>query len=304
LLTVGSPGAAGYSVQVPGPVGAGPGDAEAAGASKLWGRGTDQAGTAQGGTAQEREADDGAAIDLGRVVRERSAALVRADSQELAARACTELASLAGDLRRIGVDGDALVWAPRGERVPARALAELLRDGPDAGLSVLIGTTSPAAATELGGLAGTALIRRVADPDLAASLAARTGTRLLPRALAAALTGQRPDAGQRPDTYLPPDTYLRPAVPAPGDPVYPSAAVLPGGPTSAGTPAVAVAASAAVDLVPGPVIPARTLLTLGQAEFVLAVSWPRQRLVALGAMVPARLPRPVGDPAARPGTGT
>jgi hypothetical protein len=38
------------------------------------------------------------------------------------------------------------------------------------------------------------------------------------------------------------------------------------------------------------VIPARALLTLGKEEFVLAVSAPRQRLIALGRMVPARLP--------------
>jgi hypothetical protein len=42
------------------------------------------------------------------------------------------------------------------------------------------------------------------------------------------------------------------------------------------------------------VIPARVLLTLGRAEFILAASWPRQRLVARGLMVPARLPRAAG----------
>jgi hypothetical protein len=48
------------------------------------------------------------------------------------------------------------------------------------------------------------------------------------------------------------------------------------------------------------VVPARTLLSLGQAEFVLAVSAPRQRLITLGLLVPARLPRP----AARQGAAT
>jgi hypothetical protein len=42
------------------------------------------------------------------------------------------------------------------------------------------------------------------------------------------------------------------------------------------------------------VIPARILLTLGRAEFILAASWPRQRLIARGLMVPARLPRAAG----------
>jgi hypothetical protein len=141
--------------------------------------------------------------------------------------------------------------------VPAQALAALLRDGPDAGLSVLIGTTSPAAAAGLSGLAGTTLMHRVADQDLAASLATWTGTRLLPASIAAALAGQRPA------------THLRPMAPAP-----------------------VVAVATAPDLVPCPVVPARALLALGQAEFVLAVSWPRQRLITLGRMVPARLPRP------------
>jgi hypothetical protein len=216
-------------------------------ASRLWGR----------STGRERQPGDTAPIDLGRVIRERSAALLPADSTELAARACAELAVLAGDLRRIGVDGDALVWVPRGELVPAQALRQLLSDGPGAGVAVLIGTTSPAAAAELAVLAGTALIHRVADPDLAIGLAARTGTRLLPR----------PAAGSPPQGAVPP--------------------------------AAAAAAAAVADLVPSPVIPARTLLTLGPGEFVLAATWPRQRLIAPGLMVPARLPRAAGGQAAR-----
>ena len=209
-------------------------------ASRLWGR----------GTGRERQPRDPAPIDLGRVIRERSAALLPAGSAEQAARTCAELTALAADLRRIGVDGDALVWVPRGERVPAQALRQLLSGGPDAGLSVLIGTTSPAAAAELAALAGTALIHRVADLDLAIGLAARTGTRLLPR-------------------------------PAAGSPAQ-----------------SAVPVAAMADLVPGPVIPARTLLTLGRGEFILAATWPRRRLIAPGLLVPARLPRPAGGQAA------
>ena len=131
------------------------------------------------------------AIDLRRAVMERSAVLLPAADAELAARACADLATLAVDLRRIGVDGDALVWVPCGERVTAQALAALLRDGPDVGLSPLIGTTSPAAATELSGRTGSTLVRRVTDRDLAASLAARTGTRLLPAPVATALADSR-----------------------------------------------------------------------------------------------------------------
>ncbi|HET9080479.1 MAG TPA: hypothetical protein VFO01_08180 [Trebonia sp.] len=184
----------------------------------------------------------GPAVDPGRAVRERLAALLPADRAELAGRACAGLAALAADLRRIGVDGDALVWVPRGELVPAQALAELLRGTCRAGVSVLIGTTSPGTAAELSGLTGTALIYRVADRDLAARLATRAGTWLLPASAAATPAGQRPDA-------------------APGQ-----------------------------HLAPSPVIPARSLLALAPAEFVLAVSEPRQRVIALGRLVPARLP--------------
>lgn len=258
------------------PVAAGPaaGDRDAeAGASRLWGR----------AAQREGQPGDRQAVDLGRVVRERSAALLRADSAELAARACADLASVARDLRRIGVDGDALVWLPRGELAPARALAELVRDGRDAGVSVVAGTTSPAAATELAGMAGTALIYRLVDQDLAASLAARTGSRLLPRPLAAALADPR---GGEP----------WPTVPAPAGPGHPGATAYPAAPAAARAAAVPAAATtaadvAATDLVPSPVIAARILLALGEAEFILAVSGPRPRIVGPGRMVPARLPR-------------
>jgi hypothetical protein len=220
---------------------------------------------------------------LGRVVRERLAGLLPAGTTELAVRACAELASLARDLRRIGVDGDALVWAPYGERVPAQALAGLLRGGPEAGLAVMVGTTSAEAAAELAALTGTALIYRVADPGLAARLATRTGTRLLPRSLAAALAGSLPGAAPGPTAPAPGDLrYPGAAAPPPAAPGYPAglaASPLPGPPAGA-------------DLVPGSAVAARALLELAQGEFVLAVSWPRPRLIAPGQTVPARLLRP------------
>jgi hypothetical protein len=269
LLAAGSSEAAGYAVRVAATASVGASDTEAAGASRLWGRGAEHAHR-PGERATGLDLKPG---DLGRVVRERTAALLPADSAELASGACTELASLAGELRRIGIDGDALIWVPRGERIPARVLAELLRHGPDAGLSVLIGTTSPEAAMELCGRAGSTLIFRVADPRLAAGLAARTGTRLLPPPSAAALADQRTGSGPPPV----------PGADAPGHP---------GIPTSPSAPAFAAPVAAAADLVPSPVIPAQTLLVLGQEDFVLAVGAPRRRLVALGRMVRARLPHP------------
>lgn len=226
------------------------------------------------------------ARDLARVARDRLAALLPADRAELAGGACAALTSLAASLRRIGVDGDALVWVPRGELVPARALTALLRDSADAGLSVLIGTTSPPAAAELSGLAGTVLVYRLADRALADRLAARAGTRLLPAPVAAALAARRPDESRWPAAAPVTAGHA-------GFPVPPSVAPLtdlPAGPPDAPlTVPPAVTAAAAPGLVPGPVIPGAALLTLGQGEFVLAVSAPRPRRAGAGLLVPARL---------------
>jgi hypothetical protein len=150
---------------------------------------------------------------LGRAISERVAVLLPAGTPELATRACAALTTLAADLRRIGVDGDALAWVPHGERVPAPALGALLRAAPGTGLAVLIGTTSPAAAAELCELAGLTLVRRLTDPELAARLAARTGTRLLPPAVAAGRDGSLPP-GAVPPAAGPAELVRCPVVPA------------------------------------------------------------------------------------------
>jgi hypothetical protein len=74
---------------------------------------------------------------------------------------------------------------------------------------------------------------------------------------------------------------------------WPGAAVQPamGMPHVGAMPQAASAALPAAGLVPVPAVPARTLLSLGPAEFVLAVNSPRHRLVKLARAVPARLPR-------------
>jgi hypothetical protein len=98
-----------------------------------------------------------AGVDLVGVVSDRSAVLLPADSPSLAELACTGVARLAAELRRIGVDGDGLVWVPSGESLPGPALAGLIRDGGAAGLPVLIGTTSAPTVTELAGAASAVL---------------------------------------------------------------------------------------------------------------------------------------------------
>jgi hypothetical protein len=115
-----------------------------------------------------------AADDLGQVVRERSAALLRVGSPEVAARACAAVAVLGRNLRRIGVDGDGLIWVPGCDSLPVAALVPLIGGGA-AGLPVLMTTTSTAAARELAGLVGALLIHRLADPAATADLAALVG---------------------------------------------------------------------------------------------------------------------------------
>jgi hypothetical protein len=259
-------------------------------ASELWGQGRAREPLPPGSVARGPRAHEAEGIDLAHVVRERAAALLPADSPELAAQASADITALADYLRRTGADGDGLVWVPSGDRVPAAALAELIRSGGAVGLPVLVGTTSPAVAAELAATVGALLIHRIADPGLAGRIATRTGTRLLPASAVAALSGQPPQAsGQPPEAPgapgMAPYGGLVPAAPGGSVPVTPPAPALP----------------QATDLVPCPAVTARTLLSLGPAEFVLTVSSPRQRLVTLARMVPARLPHTAHP--AHPGSG-
>ncbi len=162
-----------------GPGDAGPGDA-----------GPGYAGPGYAGREGQVREPSGPGLDLSRVVSERSAALVPVESPESAALAASRLTALSATLRRIGVDGDGLIWVPSAERLPAAVLAALVSDGADAGLPVLVGAVSPAAAGQLAGLVGALLMHRLTDRDLADGLAARAGTRLLPVAVAAARAGQ------------------------------------------------------------------------------------------------------------------
>jgi hypothetical protein len=254
---------------------------DGAGASRLWGR------------AREEPPDSSSAVrsavDLHQVIMERSAARLPADSPAAAASTCADLAALAQHLRAIGVDGDGLVWIPRGELVPAEDLAALLRDAPAAGLPVLIGATLPTAAAELAGMAGATLIHRVNDPALASRLADLTGTRMLPAQAAAVLAGGNDaDAG----SWSPPGMPAMPAVPSPPPMAVPAVRAMP---TAAPAQPVALAqpgvpAMPGTDLVRCPVIPPRTLRALRRGEFVLAMNVPQRRLIALGRLIPARLP--------------
>ena len=189
-----------------------------------------------------------AGADLGPVITERSAALVRVGSVADADRTTAEIAVLAARLARIGVDGDGLVWITGCQWLSAQAVAALIREGRAAGLAVLIGAGSAAVIADLAGLAGALLIHRIADPSLAGSLAGAA-------CLAAGASGTAPGASGT----------------APGS-----------------------------GAAPRPAISAGALQSLRQGEFVLAVNGPRRRLVELGRLVPARLPRSAVAPQERP----
>jgi len=205
--------------------------------------------------------------DLARVVRERSAALFELDSPDIARLVCADIVTVGEDLRRIGVDGDGLIWLHGHGDLPSTDLARLVTGGAAAGLPVLVTTTSPAAAAGLAGLLNAVLIHRLTDPDAAVSLAARTGSRLIPAASPAA--GQPAFAGLTPPAP--------PSVPA-AEPAARPSVVLAGG----------------AEFVSRPAVPPRALLALGPEQFVLAVRSPAGRLVELGQAVPARLPRGAG----------
>ena len=273
---------------------------------------------------------------LARVVRERSAALLSLRTQDVAAQVCAGILALGVDVRRIGADGDGLVWLYGYEPASGGPLAglagSLVAGGAAAGLPVLVTTTSPRAVADLAGLVSVVLVHRLADPATADILAARTGTKLVPAGWSArewtatvppaAAMGQagafQPAAAVQPGVAVLPNGLAQPGgvmspaavVPMagalgqagplqpgvamhPGAAMWPAAAVQPGVamPHAAAMPAAASAALSAAGLVPAPAVSARTLLSLGPAEFVLTVHSPRYRLVKLGRAVPARLPR-------------
>jgi hypothetical protein len=122
--------------------------------------------------------DESAGADLGRVIWERSAALLRIGSPELAVRVFADVIALGQRLRRIGVNGDGLVWIPGCDALPADALVPLVSGGGVAGLPVLMTTASSSVARELAGLVGVVVIHRLADSAEAADLAGLTGTGL------------------------------------------------------------------------------------------------------------------------------
>ena len=134
----------------------------------------------------------GGPIDLGRVVRERAVVLFSLGSPGHAS-AAARLAWLIGqdilatdrDLQEIGIDGDGLAWFDHCEGLPQHTLRDLISHGAEAGLPVMLTTTSARAAAGLAAQVNALVIHRIPDPDSAAQFAAQTGERLVPGAWAA-----------------------------------------------------------------------------------------------------------------------
>jgi hypothetical protein len=129
----------------------------------------------------------GGHIDLGRVVRERAVVLFSLGPTGHASAAARlawligqDILATDGDLQEIGVDGDGLAWFDHCEGLPQHMLRDLISHGAQAGLPVMLTTTSARAATGVAAQVNALVIHRMPDPDSAAQFAGQTGERLMP----------------------------------------------------------------------------------------------------------------------------
>ena len=91
-----------------------------------------------------------------------------------------DVMAICGELRRIGVEGDGLVWFEQCGDVPAGVLTELITRGARAGLPAVLTTTSAQAAEKLADQVNAVVIHRMTDPVMAERFARITGEKLVP----------------------------------------------------------------------------------------------------------------------------
>jgi hypothetical protein len=215
-------------------------------------------------------------IDIGRVIRERAVALFSLGAAGHAG-AAARLAWLVGqdilaagaDLCDIGISGDGIAWFDHCEGLPQPMVKDLIGRGADAGLPVVLTTTSSRAGLGLAGEVNALVIHRMPDAESAERFARLTGEKLVP------------------------ETYLTP----------PSASAAADG-GAAGNGAVAqdarppVLAGDGLTFTARPRMPPATLQHLGLGEFALVVSRPERRLVPAARTVRAKVPDavPPGQP--------
>ena len=245
-------------------------------------------------------------IDIGRVVRERSVVLFSLGSAGHAS-AAARLAWLVGqdilaadeDLRDIGVDGDGIAWFDHCEGLPQPMLRDLISRGAEAGLPVVLTTTSARAGAGVAGQVNALVIHRMPDADSAEGFAGHTGEQLIPEPWA----GPPPEPpagwpGRRPGTAGPASPASLPGPSGRANPVLPMdpaglASPPPGSAKHAATATEARAPRAAPpSFTRQPRVPAAQLQQLGRGEFTLVVRHPAARLVATARTVPASVPEP------------
>jgi len=271
-------------------------------------------------------------IVLGQVLRERAACLFTLDqgvhgsaAAMIAGLVAADALALFAELRGIPVSGDGLAWFSGCEAVDLATLAELVGRGSQAGMTVLLTTTSETAAASLAGVVNVLAIHQLADPERAGQLAAAAasaGAGAAPGAgPGAAWVRSAPAAGPpvSPPLLVPPvpgvPPALGPQVPAaPGlasaAPVAPAAVpdwAQPAAPdwarrmpvpavagTSAAAGSVALAAGPAAGrpfgIMGSPAVTADSLLGLPGDAFTLVVRGPGRRVIPLCRAMPAQLP--------------
>ncbi len=163
----------------------------------------------------------GARISLAEVVRHRAVVLFPLDRRRCGRAAeliadvvAADIAAVYAALGRKGIPSEGLAWFTECDGADPQALARLIGPGSQPGLGAVLATTAPQAAARLAGEAGTGLLSRLADRDLAAQLAALTGTRVVPVSRVPALPGEPggpPPAVAGPG--VPPGTTPVPVVP-------------------------------------------------------------------------------------------
>jgi hypothetical protein len=223
-------------------------------------------------------------IRLAEVVRQRAVVLFSLDrrrygraAEALASLVAADIAAVYSALGRKEVPSEGLAWFTECAGTDPEALARLAAPGSQPGLASVLTTTVPATAGRLAGQAGTGVFHRLADRDLAAQIAALTGTRLVPVSRVPAQPAAPEEGG------APPQAGAGPGVP--------------------------------LGTMPFPVVPADALCGLGDDEFVLvnglaaaraagAAVTVLARCQAIAGAIPAQIHAPSRPPAgALAGTG-
>jgi hypothetical protein len=220
------------------------------------------------------ERPGGTAVDIGQVLRRRGVAAFSLSPAH--GRAAVTVASLVawdvmagcGELRKMGVAGDGLIWFDQCEAVPAGVLAELTARCAEAGVPTVLTTTSAQAAQRLTEHVNTVVIHRMGDPVMAERFAWITGEKLVPGEFAPAhdrATRARPPGGSRTGPFA--------------------------APRGAAAGALAFGREEEMTFVRAPLVPPERLCGLRDGEFAMVVKRP-SRLVAHGRTIPPRLRAP------------